>query len=70
MSTVVNNSRAVIGENEDNSQSLLLGSFLLIAAAILFLAFGLTYLHNVMTQATPEISIPGKVDINVQPQGK
>jgi hypothetical protein len=61
MATAVNNPGA---DTSNNAMGMVLGLILLLLIAFLFFAYGLPSLSN--QSATPQVNVPGKVDVNVK----
>lgn len=60
MATVVNNP----GTNDSGSGlGMVLGIIVILAVALLFFVYGLPMLNQ---SSTPQVNVPGKVDVNVQ----
>lgn len=67
MATIVNNPPS---SSTDNGMGTLLGIILLIVVVALFIIYGLPYIANTMQSNSPQINIPGKIDVNVQQSPK
>ncbi len=71
MATIINNPPAENANTTGNSNSgsgFLVGVILLIIAAIVFFYYGLPYLNAGMGAATPQVTVPDQVDVNVNQQ--
>lgn len=68
MATIVNN--PATGESGSNGSGFLIGVIVLIIAVVVLLFYGLPYLRGSMGSGTPQVNVPGKVDVNVNQPGK
>lgn len=53
------------GDSSGNGMGFFLGVILLILFVFLLLYYGLPYIRSSFGSATPQINVPGKVDVNV-----
>lgn len=66
MATVINNPTPVTAGERDSSAGTFLGIVLLLILAVLFFVYALPYVGNVVSQSTtPQVNVPGQVDVNV-----
>lgn len=69
MATIVNNPPAT-NTNGSNGSGFLVGVILLILAVVVLLFYGIPYLRGSVASSTPQINVPGTVDVNVNQPGK
>lgn len=64
MTTVVNNPAP---SNESNGMGFMVGVVLLVIFGIAFFYWGIPALRSVNQQQVPQINVPDKIDVNVNP---
>jgi flagellar biogenesis protein FliO len=69
MATIVNTAPAQT-DSGSNGMGFLVGVMLLVLLVIAVLFYGLPYLRSSVGSATPQINVPGKIDVNVNQPGK
>jgi len=62
MATVVNNPRTT---DSGGGMGFLLGVILLILFAMFLMFYGLPYLGNMVSNQAPQVTVPDKIDVNV-----
>lgn len=71
MATIVNTSPApATSDTGSNGIGFLVGAMLLVLLVMAVLFYGLPYLRTSMTSTTPQVNVPGKIDVNVNQPGK
>jgi len=67
MTTIVNTPPSDSGGSGGNGMGMVVAALLIVAVAALFFVYGLPYLRQAAAPAAPQINIPDKVDVNIQP---
>lgn len=67
MTTIVNTPAST---DTGGGVGFLLGIILLASFALLFFFYGLPYIGSMFQAGTPQVNVPGKIDVNVQTPGK
>ncbi len=62
MATVVNTPSS----QTESGMGFFLGALLLIIFVVLFFVYGLPYLSSAVRGGTPQINVPGQIDVNVK----
>jgi len=62
---VVHTTEPVVHEHSGNGMGFLMGVILLLIVGFLLFFYGLPLLRNTTTNTAPQVSVPEKVDINV-----
>ncbi len=70
MATIVNTTPASTTNNGSNGLGFLIGVMVVVLLVMAVLFYGLPYLRNTVSSTTPQVNLPGKIDVNVNQPGK